>query len=75
MRVLNLEGYVCPYPAIAISKRLKEINKGEKLEFRVIVTDCDALKSLPKIAKKFGCKVEEIEELEKDKKWKLTIRK
>lgn len=73
MEVLNLEGKVCPYPVIAVSKKLKEMSKGKKLE--VITTDCDALKSIPKITEKFNVKVEEIKEIEKDKKWKLVIRK
>lgn len=74
MERLDLKGTVCPYPVIAVNKRLKEIKKRgiDKIKLEVVVTDCDALKSIPEVVKKIGAKVEDIKE--EDGTWTIIIR-
>jgi len=74
METLDLSGKVCPYPIISVSNKLREMKKKgiKRIELEVIVTDCDALKSIPEIAKKIGAKVEEVKK--EDGSWRLIIR-
>jgi len=70
MEKIDLRGKVCPYPIIAVNKKLRELKKGSKLE--IIVTDCDATKSIPKQADRFGAKVEKIINLNDE--WRIIIK-
>lgn len=52
---LNLEGEVCPYPAIAAIEAMAKLKKGEVLE---VVSDCaQSINNIPIDAKNHGYEV------------------
>lgn len=70
--VLDLRGYVCPYPQLATAKALRRVEIGSTIE---ILTDnppsCD---NVPAVAKREGQEVLGVEEISPGL-WKILIKR
>lgn len=69
-KILNVEGQVCPRPAIATLETIKELKNGDILE--IITDDKLAIKHVPEQIEKMGLSVK----VEKDNNhWKIVVKK
>jgi len=71
-KVLDLRGYVCPYPQLATVKALREMVVGEVLE--VITDNPLSCENVPAVARREGQEVVGVFEVEKGV-WRIVIRK
>jgi len=71
-RVLDLRGYVCPYPQLATVKALREMAVGEVLE--VITDNPPSCENVPAVARREGQEVVGVFEVERGV-WRIVIRK
>lgn len=71
-RVLDLRGYVCPYPQLATLKALRSMEPGEELE--VVTDNPPSVQNVPAIAKKEGHEVVGVYQIGEGL-WKIVIRK
>ncbi|MFN7106504.1 MAG: sulfurtransferase TusA family protein [Pyrobaculum sp.] len=70
--VLDLRGYVCPYPQLATLKALRDAQSGDVVE--IITDNPPSCENVPAVARREGHEVLGIEEVEAGV-WKIVIRK
>ncbi|MFN3804654.1 MAG: sulfurtransferase TusA family protein [Pyrobaculum sp.] len=70
--VLDLRGYVCPYPQLATLKALREAQSGDVVE--IITDNPPSCENVPAVARREGHEVLGVEEVEPGV-WKIRIRK
>jgi tRNA 2-thiouridine synthesizing protein A len=70
--VLDVRGYVCPYPVIYTRKAIARLKRGEVLE--VITDNPPSCENVPRAASEDGHEVMSIERVEVGV-WKIVIRK
>jgi tRNA 2-thiouridine synthesizing protein A len=68
--VLDLRGYVCPYPQILTLKALKRLNEGAELE--VIIDNPASCENVPAVLKKEGHEVLGVERIEPGV-WRIRV--
>ncbi|AAL64311.1 sulfurtransferase TusA family protein [Pyrobaculum aerophilum] len=69
--VLDLRGYVCPYPQLATVRAMRKLPKGSVLE--VITDNPPSCENVPAVARREGGLVEGVYEVERGV-WKIVIR-
>ncbi len=70
--VLDLRGYVCPYPQLATARALREAPPGALLE--IITDNPPSCENVPAVARREGHQVLSVEEVEPGV-WKIVIKK
>lgn len=70
--VLDVRGYVCPYPVIYTRKALARLPSGKLLE--VITDNPPSCENVPKAAKEDGHEVVSVERVEEGV-WRIVIKK
>ncbi len=71
-RVLDLRGYVCPYPQLATLRALRSMEPGEELE--VMTDNPPSVQNVPAIAKREGHEVVGVYQIGEGL-WKIVIRR
>jgi tRNA 2-thiouridine synthesizing protein A len=71
-RVLDLRGYVCPYPQLATLKALRSMGPGEVLE--VLTDNPPSVQNVPAIARREGHEVLGVEQAGENL-WRIVIRR
>lgn len=71
-RVLDLRGYVCPYPQLATLKALRSMEPGEELE--VVTDNPPSVQNVPAIAKREGHEVVGVYQIGEGL-WKIVIKR
>ncbi|MEZ0248235.1 MAG: sulfurtransferase TusA family protein [Thermoproteus sp.] len=71
-RVLDLRGYVCPYPQLAALKALRSMEVGEELE--VVTDNPPSVENVPAIARREGQEVVSVRQTGEGL-WRIVIRK
>lgn len=70
--LLDVKGYVCPFPSLYAMRSLGELSKGDVLE---VLTDNPAsCQTMPYTVERQGYKVLAVEKLEKNV-WRIVIAK
>ncbi|MFB6490310.1 MAG: sulfurtransferase TusA family protein [Thermoproteus sp. AZ2] len=70
-RVLDLRGYVCPYPQLATLKALRQAKPGEIIE--VLTDNPPSCENVPAVARREGHEVLEVSEVGPGL-WKIVIK-
>lgn len=70
--VLDVKGYVCPYPVIYTRKALTRLSPGELLE--VITDNPPSCENVPRVVREEGHEVLSVEKVGEGV-WKILIRK
>ena len=70
--ILDVKGYVCPYPVIYTRKVLAKLKSDEILE--VLTDNPPSCENVPRSVEEEGHKVEKVERVEEGV-WKIVIRK
>ena len=70
--VLDVRGYVCPYPVIYARKALTRLSEGEILE--VITDNPPSCENVPRAMREDGHEVLSVEPVEEGV-WKIVVRK
>jgi TusA-related sulfurtransferase len=69
---VDMRGWMCPYPKYVVEMLIKKLNNGSQMDMLV---DCpSATEDVPKVAKKMGCKVPEINKI-RNGEWEIIIQK
>ena len=68
--LLDVRGYVCPYPVIYTRKAIAKIKSGEVLE--VLTDNPPSCENVPKSVREEGHEVKSVEKVEEGV-WKITI--
>jgi tRNA 2-thiouridine synthesizing protein A len=71
VHVLDLRGYVCPYPQLATVRAIKSLPRGSVLE--VITDNPPSCENVPAVARREGGVVEGVYEVEPGV-WKIVIK-
>lgn len=71
-QVLDLRGYVCPYPQLATLKALRNAKPGDVIE--VITDNPPSCENVPAVARREGHEVLAVEEVERGV-WKIVVRR
>lgn len=70
--LLDVRGYVCPFPSLYAMRSLSELSKGDVLE---VLTDNPAsCQTLPSTVERQGYKVFAVEKVEKNL-WRILVAK
>ncbi|CCC81079.1 sulfurtransferase TusA family protein [Thermoproteus tenax] len=70
--VLDLRGYVCPYPQLATLRALRSIEPGAVLE--ILTDNPPSCENVPSVVKREGHEVLAVEEVERGV-WRIVVRK
>ena len=70
--MLDLKGFVCPYPQLYTAQALKAVPKGTVIE--VIIDNPPSCETVPDVAKKNGAKVLSMEQVQPGV-WRIVIEK
>lgn len=70
--VLDLRGYVCPYPQLATLRALRSLKPGDVLE--VLTDNPPSCENVPSVAKREGYQVLGVEEVGPGV-WKIVIKR
>lgn len=70
--LLDVRGYVCPYPVIYTKKAMDRINAGDVLE--VLTDNPPSCENIPKAVEALGHEVIGVENIDRGV-WRITIKK